>query len=161
MIDKNNTYFLEMIRIEDAWQTARHERDERKKQIIETCGWDSPELEAWYAEDKRIQFPFSGGEIKAYIAWKRSACDGTDELEMSDFLWEKEAEDFIATLRKAWISSFVYTNTSTAVMENIHDLAHSGCRLDGLCTIEKPDLRWGGTGTETVRGIHFTILEAE
>ena len=38
---------------------------------------------------------------------------------MDDFLWEKEVTDFIETLRKAGIETFVYTNQSTAVMENL------------------------------------------
>jgi len=47
---------------------------------------------------------------------------------MDDFLWEKEVADFIDALRKAGIDTFVYTNQSTAVMENLHPQRAVGCR---------------------------------
>ena len=52
MMNTNNTYFEEMKRIGYAWEEARAERKNRKQQIIDTLGWDSEELKAWYEEDK-------------------------------------------------------------------------------------------------------------
>ena len=76
---------------------------------------------------------------------------------MDDFLWEKEVEDFIDTLRQAGIATFVYTNQSTAVMENLHAFAAEGCRLEGLCTITRHENRWGEEEPYEVQGIRFSL----
>ena len=157
MMSKNNAYFDEMYRIGCEWETARAGRQRRKQEIIDTLGWDSPELKAWYEEDSAAQFPFDGGENKAYRAWKTSIQRQEDEVEMDDFLWEKEVAGFIGTLRKAGIQTFVYTNQSTAVMENLHQFAAAGCRMEGLCTITRTETRWGDEETTEVMGIRFTL----
>ncbi len=76
---------------------------------------------------------------------------------MEDFLWEKEVETFVEALRKAGIKTFVYTNQSTAVMENLHQLAAAGCTMQGLCTITRQETRWGDEEPTEVMGIRFTI----
>ena len=113
MMNANNTYFENLKKIGHDWEVARAERQARKQPIIDTYGWDSEELKAWYAEDAK--FPFESGVSKAYRAWAQSLSRKEDEVEMDDFLWEKEVTDFIETLRKAGIETFVYTNQSTAV----------------------------------------------
>ena len=45
----NNTYFENLKRIGHEYEAARVERQARKQQIIDTLGWDSEELKAWYA----------------------------------------------------------------------------------------------------------------
>ena len=117
MMNKNNAYFEELKRIGHEWEAARIERKARKQQIIDTLGWESDELKAWYEEDAAAKFPFEQGVSKAYRAWATSISRKEDELEMDDFLWEREVTDFVETLRKAGIKTFVYTNQSTAVME--------------------------------------------
>ena len=123
MMNKNNAYFEELKRIGHEWEAARIERKARKQQIIDTLGWDSDELKAWYEEDAAAKFPFEQGVSKAYRAWATSISRKEDELEMDDFLWEREVTDFVETLRKAGIKTFVYTNQSTAVMENLQQAA--------------------------------------
>lgn len=157
MMNTNNSYFKEMKRIGYAWEEARVERKNRKQQIIDTLGWDSEELKAWYEEDKAAAFPFSQGASKAYRAWAGSISRKEDEVEMDDFLWGKEAHDFIDTLRKAGIHTFVYTNQSTAVMENLHAFAAEGCTMDGLCTITRHEDRWGDEEPTEVMGIRFSV----
>ena len=157
MMNTNNTYFENLYRIGCEYETARAERQARKQQIIDTLGWDSDELKAWYEEDKTAKFPFEQGACKAYRAWKSSISRQADEVEMDDFLWEKEVGDFIDTLRQAGIATFVYTNQSTAVMENLHQFAAAGCRLEGLCTITRKENRWGEEEPYEVQGIRFSL----
>ncbi|MBQ8987214.1 MAG: hypothetical protein IJ100_08290 [Lachnospiraceae bacterium] len=76
---------------------------------------------------------------------------------MDEFLWDKEVEGFVETLRKAGLDSFVFTNQSTAVMENIHQFVAAGCTLEGPCTITKKRDRWGEETTETVLGLRFRL----
>ena len=65
--------------------------------------------------------------------------------------------DFVDTLRRAGIRTFVYTNQSTAVMENLHGFAAAGCTMDGLCRIQRNERRWGTDGPEQVMGIRFSV----
>ena len=110
---KNNTFFEELERIGSEW-TKKHEAHKKLKQeIIDTKGWDSEELKAWYAEEEQMVFPYSQGACKAYRAWKYST---TDEILFDDYVWDKEVHDFIDTFRKAGIEIFVVTNQSTALM---------------------------------------------
>ena len=157
MMNKNNTYFENLYKIGCEWEAAREERRARKQTIIDTYGWDSEELKAWYAEDKAAAFPFAQGTSKAYRAWKTSLQRKEDEVEMNDFLWEREVPDFIEALRQAGIRTFVYTNQSTAVMENLHQFAAAGCKMEGLCTITRQEDRWGEEEPYEVMGIRFSL----
>ena len=151
-----NAYFENLRRLgkEHAEQYKTHEA--LKDSIVENKGWDSPEMDAWYAEKKRLEEtnPVAGGIGKAYRAWYWGT---TDELEMDEFLWDREVEGFVETLRKAGIQSFVYTNQSTAVMENIHQFVAAGCTLEGPCTLTKKTERWGERSEDTVLGLRFTL----
>ena len=157
MMNTNNTYFDNLYRIGCEYEAARVERQARKQQIIDTLGWDSAELKAWYEEDKAAKFPFSQGISKAFRAWKTSIQRSEDEVEMDDFLWESEVHDFVEALREAGFQTFVYTNQSTAVMENLHQFAAEGCRLEGLCTITRHEDRWGEEEPYEVQGIRFSL----
>ena len=157
MMSKNNTYFENLKRIGHDWEAARVERQQRKQQIIDTLGWDSDELKAWYEEDAAAKFPFESGVSKAYRAWAQSLSRKEDELEMDDFLWDKEVTDFIEALRSAGIETFVYTNQSTAVMENLHAFVAQGCTMTGLCTITRQETRWGDEEPTEVMGIRFSL----
>lgn len=157
MMNASNTYFENLKRIGHEWEAARAERKARKQKIIDTLGWDSDELKAWYEEDAAAKFPFESGVSKAYRAWAQSLSRKEDELEMDDFLWEKEVGDFVEALRSAGITSFIYTNQSTAVMENLHQLAAAGCSMEGLCTITRHETRWGDEEPTEVMGIRFNL----
>ena len=157
MLGKNNAYVENLKRIGHDWEAARVERQARKQQIIDTLGGDSDELKAWYEEDAAAKFPFESGVSKAYRAWAQSLSRKEDELEMDDFLWDKEVADFIEALRSAGIETFVYTNQSTAVMENLHAFAAQGCTMTGLCTITRQETRWGDEEPTEVMGIRFSL----
>jgi phosphoglycolate phosphatase-like HAD superfamily hydrolase len=157
MMNANNTYFENLKRIGHEWEATRVERQSRKQRIIDTLGWDSDELKAWYEEDAAAKFPFESGVSKAYRAWAQSLSRKEDELEMDDFLWDKEVADFIEALRSAGIETFVYTNQSTAVMENLHAFAAQGCTMMGLCTITRQETRWGDEEPVEIMGIRFSL----
>ena len=157
MMNTNNTYFENLHRIGCEYEAARVERQARKQQIIDTYGWESDKLKAWYEEDKAAKFPYEQGAVKAYRAWKGSISRQEDEVEMDDFLWDKEVADFIEALRSAGIETFVYTNQSTAVMENLHAFAAEGCTMQGLCTITRRENRWGDEEPYEVMGVRFSL----
>lgn len=148
---KNNAYFEELGRIGSEWEKERTERQEQKGRIIQKYGWDSEELNEWYEKNKAVKFPYGQGTVKAYRAWRYS----DEELEMSDFLWPNEVDDFVAALRTAGIKTFIYTNRSSSVMDNIHDFVESGCSLLDLVKKEKAD-PWGEEKDLTL-GIRFAV----
>ena len=151
---KNNTYFDELNRNACAWEQKHEAHNALKQQIIEEKGWDSEELKTWYEEEERMQFPYSQGACKAYRAWKYST---TDEVLFDDYVWDKEAHDFIDAFRKAGIETFVVTNQSTALMETLHWFAAEGCTMLGLCTVTKKENRWGVEKEEQIMGIRFKV----
>ena len=127
--------------------------EKRKQGLYAAEAWDSEELKNL----TKPEFPIAAGACKAYRAWSHSIEKGNEELEMDDFLWDREVTDFIDTLRKAGIETFVYTNQSTAVMENIHDFEANGCRLDGLTKIHRMENRYGEDEETTIPGIRFSL----
>lgn len=151
---KNNAYFDEMYRIGREWSLAHKAHEELKEKIIEEYGWESKELDAWREEEEQMKFPLSSGANKAYRAWRYT--DG-DELIMDDFCWDRERHDFIDALRQAGIQSFVVTNQSTGLMEDIHGYIAEGCKMEGPCTIIKRDMKWGEETEESIMGIRFTL----
>ena len=66
-------------------------------------------------------------------------------------------QEIIDTLRKAGIKTFVTTNQSTGLMEDLHSFAAEGCEMEGLCTITKKSHRWGEDTEEKTLGIRFTL----
>ena len=109
-------------------------------------------VRAW---DKTSDFPYTSGAMKALYAWAFSIDNGENELEMNEFTWSRENHDFIETLRKAGIKTFVVTNSGTSLLENLHAYAAEGCTMTGLCTITRHD-RWSDETTE-VQGIRFKV----
>ena len=154
MLNANNAYFENLKKIGHDWEAARAERQARKQPIIDTYGWESEELKAWYDEKNKMVYPVAAGACKAYRAWRYSE---TDEVIMDDFTWERERHDFIDTLRKAGIETLVVTNQSTGLMEDLHGYAAEGCTMLGLCTITKKSRRFGEETEEQIMGIRFQL----
>jgi len=157
MLNKENAFFNEMCHTGREWEKACEERRQRKQEIIDTKGWESEELKAWYEEDAAAKFPFPQGACKAYRAWASSLSRQENELEMDDFLLDREVSDFVGTLRRAGIDTFIYTNQSTAAMKNLFAFAAEGCTLTGLCTITRHEDRWGNGELVEVMGIRFKL----
>ena len=116
----NTTYFDEMTAGCIAWENAKKERDERREQIFQTYGWNSPEMEAWKAEDQAAVRPYSDGAMKAYWVFKQGLENENGEFEMNDSLWDRERQDFVETLRKLGVTEFTVTTQSTGLMEDLY-----------------------------------------
>lgn len=156
-LNKNNTYFEEMRRTLRAFGSKRAEHETRKQQIIDTYGWDSDELKAWYTKKEAMTAPYPTGAYQAYRAWAWSIERCEDELEMEDYVRDNGVKDFVETMQKAGVKTFVFTNQSTAVMENIHAFVKEGCTMEGPCTITRHESRWGDDETEEAIGIRFSL----
>lgn len=86
-----------------------------------------------YFKNLRDQDNLTGGRIKAYWCYR---CSSPEEFMLDVHLWGDEVSDFVNTLREAGVKSFVYTNTSTAVMDNFHAFIENGCKFIETCTTE-------------------------
>ena len=153
----NTTYFDEMTANCIAWENAKKERDERREQIFQTYGWNSPEMEAWKAEDQAAVRPYSDGAMKAYWVFKQALDNENGEFEMNDSLWDRERQDFVETLRKLGITEFTVTTQSTGLMEDIYGYTEFGCTMVGLHSITKKCPYWLGEDHKTVKGIRFKV----
>ena len=154
---KDNAFFEQMKQTIVRYEAERAERMARKRRIIKEKGFGSPELAAWYQEDKAAGFPFTNGAWSAYRAWESSVYRQESELDMDMPLSLGEFPDFLETLRKAGLCSFVYTCRSTATMDNLHDFVAHGCTMVGLCTITRRETRWGQEEPDEVCGIRFLL----
>ena len=152
MLSRNNEYFENLRKIGEAYETIRKAHEDKKAELIGKFGYDSDEMKAWYEKKKEMTYPVPAGACKAYRAWMHSIEREADEVEMDDFLWDREVKDFVEALRGAGIESFVYTNASTALMDNIHDLEANGWKMTGLAEIRNTS-RWATE--EFTRGLRF------
>ena len=153
---KDNYCFNVMKRMGEMYEKMISAHESKKESIIETYGWDSPETHEWYKkyDEMKKNFPFTNGQCKAYRAW----CDSIkweDIIILNDFLWDEEMDDFIQTLKGSGIKEFVYVNTSTAVMDNIHGFIDGGYDFAGLYMISDKDKY----GNDWVKGIRFKMSD--
>lgn len=154
---KDNAFFNSMKDNLRRLEEEERARNELKEKIIKEHGWDSDELREWYEEEDKRVFPYTRGEMKAFWTWGHNIERDCTTFEMNDFL-HKEAEvtDFLNTLRRAGISSFIYTNQSTAVMRNIHQFVHAGCTMNGIAELSRKSL-WSDEPDEIIPGIKFSL----
>lgn len=127
----NTTYFEAMLEVEKDYIARRDAHDKSKP------AYDSPEFKKW-KEIRKLSFgkyPIPMGVQKAYRAYQDSVEKEYVEVVMTEFLWDTEVEDFINALKKSEIESFIYTNSSSAVMDNIHAFVANGCEMGGLVTL--------------------------
>lgn len=154
---KNNYCFNTMKKTNQIYRNLIEMHEDKKESIIETYGWESPETHEWYEKYDKLkkEFPFTGGQCKAYRAWQSSVRWDHETIVLDEFLWDDEIDDFIQTLKEAKISEFIYTNSSSAVMDNIHGFINAGCNFVGVCEIQNEDKYYD----KIVRGIRFKLTE--
>lgn len=152
---KNNIYFQTMTQIGTEFSKAQKIRESEKEAILKAQDWTA--LDTWYEREKGIKYPFTDGQDKAYQAWDTSLRNESSVFEVQDLPWDKDIHDFVETLRAAGIVEFAVTNQSTALMRCLHLLVAEGCAMQGLCTVTRSEVRWGGEGTSEYPGILFRI----
>lgn len=135
---------------EDACKEYEALKDSKREELSNDEFWA---WYAWYKENNKPKHPLTGGQGKALRLWIWAE---TEELVFDDFVWEREAHDFIDTLRKAGIKTFVVTNQSTSLMENMHWFQQEGCKLVGLCEVEPTD-EWERKFNGTKMGVRFAL----
>lgn len=152
MKNTKNNYFNSMYKICETFDKMRKEREAAKEKIVETYGWKSEELEAWYEEEKAFVYPYTNGQMKAARAYWFNRDE--EEIVWDDTCWDNEFADFIKTFRDAGIKTFVMTSQSTALMKNIHGFINEGCEMEGICTIEEEGI-FGKANV--IEGIRFKV----
>lgn len=146
-----NKYFEELNRKAIEFETKRYELRKRKDECIKKEDWEGHSKCYEEMEKLEKENPLTNGEYKAL---RMVAYSEGEELILSDFLWENEIEDFCKALRNGEVESFICTNSSTALMENIHGILKNGFEFDGLAEIEREVFRdW----KETIKGLRFRV----
>lgn len=152
---KDNYCFNVMKRTSEMYEKIISTHEDKKESIIETYGWNSPEMGEWYRKYDEIKknFLFKGGQRKAYRAWCSSVRWNHEIFVLDEFLWDNEVDDFIQTLKEAEIKEFAYMNSSTAVMDNIHGFINGGYDFAGLYEIQNKNKYTD----DVVKGIRFKL----
>lgn len=150
-----NQYFNHMKNSSVRACAQRSMLNEQRRKVIEQKGYDAPELALIDDMMNSIEDNFSAGEWKAMHAWQNTVRKNNEAevLVMDNFLWEEEIAGFVYALRMAEQKHFYFTNTSTAVMENIHGFIAAGCKMVGTVSWEEKDY----FHTERVLGIEFEL----
>lgn len=153
---KNNYCFNIMKKTSEMYEKIISAHEDKKESIIETYGWDSSEVHEWYEKYDKIKknFPFTGGQCKAYRAWCSSVKWNYEIFVLDEFLWDDEVDDFIQTLKEVGIKEFAYMNDSTAIMNNIHGFINGGYDFAGLYEIQNKNKYID----DVVKGIRFKLV---
>ena len=143
-------YFKMMEDIGKGWENARKVRLAEKQELINADDWDG--VNAWNEREKQFPFPFPSGMMKVYWAWKNS--ENASIFTVDDLPWaDGELKDFVDTIEEAGIEEFALVSQSTSLMNVLHGLEESGCKIIGLCKVTKTDNRFGENEVETLNGI--------
>ena len=155
MTEQTKAYFQRMYEEACRFHQAQDERKKEKEALEAADNWDA--VSAWWEREKQIQNPYTQGQYKAYWAFRNSSEIESGDLEMNDFLWERDVKDFSDTLKAAGVTTFVLTNQSTALMENIHQLEAEGWKLLGPCKLPVKEFRYGSDRIVDHLGLRFEI----
>lgn len=112
--------------------------ENKKENIIETYGENSPEMNEWYKEYNKIakNNPLNKGQRIAYRAWNSSVGFGHEIIILDEAIWnEEDTNDFIQTLKEAGIKEFIFTNRSSVAMDSIYNFVKNGYIFAGVCDI--------------------------
>jgi len=153
---KNSELFQKMMDWGRDHESRYEQHEAIKQETIDTYGWDSPEVSAWYAkaEELKKEDPFGPG---AWKAWRAVRWNEGDELEIDDSCWPKEYEGFVRTLREFGCKTFLVTNQSSGLMRDIFGYIDNGCRLVGPELIAKVENRYGTMATVNHEALRFEI----
>ena len=145
----------------DAFSIEKEKYESEKDRIIKEEGWESPKLEELYASFKplkeEMEKKYTSGMWKAFRCWFWSLREDKEDVIFDDFCWDKEVADFIQTFVEAGIESFIYTNHSSAVMDNIHGFIKAGCYVDSYPVLERDSDLLTRKETEYINGIKFIV----
>ena len=129
----------------------------RTQRLIAIHDCNDPEFKRLKAEEENAKFPYTAGQDAAYYAWDRSIRMKSSELESDELVYKTHLQDFVNTLREAGFTELVVTDTTSFLMDGLHELNKLGCTMKGLCEITRGINYYGEEETVSVRGIRFGL----
>lgn len=84
----------------------------------------------------------SRGTLEAYWTYEFNCNNDCSEFACNELPWTTDMSDFVKAMREAGLETIAVTETSTALLENLHKLANQGCTIDGLCKVTRSNI-WG------------------
>ena len=82
----------------------------------------------------------SRGTLEAYWTYEFNLNHNSSEFECNELPWTTDMSDFVKTMREAGVKTIAVTETSTALLENLHKLANQGCTIESLCKVSRSDI---------------------
>ena len=82
--------------------------------------------------------PLEGLGNTAGRLWREyeiSRDNGNELLDISEVVWEKDAENFISCMREVGIRQFTFSSTWSSAVETAWLFKQNGCELEGLVEI--------------------------
>lgn len=82
--------------------------------------------------------PLEGLGNTAGRLWREyeiSRDNGNELLDISEVVWEKDAENFISCMREVGIRQFTFSSTWSSTVETAWLFKQNGCELEGLVEI--------------------------
>lgn len=154
-----NEYLKSLREKEHAYHARKKELNEKLCSLYEEYGQNSKEFEACKKEiDMLGECPVSKGARAACRAEELSEQRECSEFEVENFIEPENVHDFVETMRKAGIESFVYTNESKWTLGNVCAFVKEGCRIDGTCTLTQHNRYGRPLGKETLEMDGIRIL---
>ena len=136
----NTEIFETMKARSDEYMEKFNELETARQNALDTYGIHSDEnsVACKLISDfkEKNQDLYNRGQGIAYRAYDTYKNGYYNDFVVDEFFWNaSDIKDFLDTVRKAEIKTFIFTNQSTGLMENIHDLVESGCTLLGTCKV--------------------------
>ena len=139
---KENALFNEMNAYAE-WSSKRTSALKAKQEEIrKEKGLDAYDSEEYIKIRNELESmkesPYTSGAWSAFrcVMWSETEND----LWMKEAPWTEDIKDFIETLREFGVTTFIYTDESTALMRNIHSFIANGCEMVGIEVLKTPAL---------------------
>lgn len=146
-----NEYLKSLREKERAYYARKKELNDRLCLLFEERGKDDKEFVACKEKlDALGDCPVSKGAKAVCRAEELSVQRECSEFEVENFIEPENVHDFVETMRKAGIESFVYTNESIWTMGNICAFVKEGCEIDNACTLTQHNRYGRPFGKETL-----------
>ena len=129
----NNQIFLDLQKQMDAYDADlkawRAGYDKVLSKPADGGKWQ--DVTAWLAANPEPELSVPYGADAACWAWRNTVQNHGDIFEVADSLPNRMVPEFLQTLRKANVTTFVYTASSESALDNLCEFMACGCTITG------------------------------
>lgn len=155
---KLNDYYQKKLAEAMAWEEKSYDIKKRLEEALKAKPEEDnfAKVDAIYKEKEEHTkaYPFTRGAGKAFRAIYHNK---GEELVMDDYNWMGDHLGFVNFLRDCGIDTFLVTNQSTGLMEDIHEYTNAGCVMVGPEIVTEEGEFFGRTFPEKKLALRFVI----